>query len=76
MRLRKCITVVALLSILGFTLVAPCFADDPGNDGTPNPGDPIEDAPLCKTRDSLDPTAGQFSAVWMILMAMAFQLAL
>jgi len=50
----------------------PCFADDGGTD----PGDPAEEAPLCKVNDSLDPTAGTFGDVWMILMAMAFQLAL
>jgi hypothetical protein len=73
MRLRLSLTLVVLLSFVCMTLVAPCFADNTGDNG--NPGDPAEETPLCKTK-SLDPTAGTFGEVWMILMAMAFQLAL
>jgi hypothetical protein len=72
MSLRLSLTLVVLLSIVCLTVVMPCFADDGGTD----PGDPAEEAPLCKVNDSLDPTAGTFGDVWMILMAMAFQLAL
>ena len=70
MRLRMSLILVLILSFVCLTLVAPCFADN----GDPDPGDPVEEVPLCT--QSLDPTAGQFSEVWMILMAMAFQLAL
>ena len=72
MFLRLGITLVVLLSFVFLTLAAPCFADDGGT----NQGDPNEELPLCKTNDTLDPTAGTFGEVWMILMAMAFQLAL
>lgn len=71
MHLRMGLVLVLLLSFVCLTLVAPCFADTPAGD----PGDPVENVPLCTT-NPLDPTAGQFSEVWMILMAMAFQLAL
>ena len=76
MHLRLCLTLVVLLSLVCLTLVAPCFADDTDTEPNPNPGDPAEEAPLCTANDSLDPTAGTFGEVWMILMAMAFQLAL
>jgi len=76
MRLRMILTLVVLLSFVCLTLVAPCFADDTGTEANPNPGDPAEELPLCTAKDSLDPTAGTFGEVWMILMAMAFQLAL
>ena len=65
-----------LLSFVCLTLVAPCFADNTGDDADPNPGDPSDELPLCMANDSLDPTAGTFGEVWIILMAMAFQLAL
>ncbi len=75
MRLRMGLILVLILSLVCITLVAPCFADNTGDDGGPeDPGDPAEEVPLCT--QSLDPTAGQFSEVWMIVMAMAFQLAL
>jgi hypothetical protein len=75
MRLRMGLILVLILSFVCLMLVAPCFADTTDDDGGPaNPGDPAEDAPMCT--QSLDPTAGQFSEVWMIVMAMAFQLAL
>jgi hypothetical protein len=76
MHLRLSLTLVVLLSFVCLTLVAPCLADDTGTDGDPKPGDPSEELPLCTAKDSLDPTAGTFGEVWMILMAMAFQLAL
>ena len=72
MHLRLSLTLVVLLSFICLTLVVPCFADN----GRTDPGDPADEAPLCKAKDSLDPTAGTFGEVWMILMAMAFQLAL
>ena len=74
MHLRMGLILVLLLSFVCLTLVAPCFADTTDDNGDPDPGDPVEEVPLCT--QSLDPTAGQFSEVWMILMAMAFQLAL
>ncbi len=75
MSLRMGLILVLLLSFVCLMLVAPCFADTTGDDGGPeNPGDPTDEVPLCT--QSLDPTAGQFSEVWMIVMAMAFQLAL
>ena len=74
MYLRLSLTLVVLLSFVCITLVAPCFADDTGTNT--NPGDPYEELPLCTANNSLDPTAGTFGGVWMILMAMAFQLAL
>jgi len=73
MQLRMGVILVSLFAFVCLTLVIPCFAD---TGGSTNPGDPVEEVPLCKTNDSLDPTAGTFSEVWMILMAMAFQLAL
>jgi hypothetical protein len=63
--------VIALLALICLSVVVPCFAD---GDGTlEEPGDPVEELPCSKT---LDPTAGILSDFWMILMAMAFQLAL
>jgi len=72
MHLRLSLTLVVLLSLVCLLIVAPCLADDTGT----NSGDPANEAPLCTANDSLDPTAGTFGDVWMILMAMAFQLAL
>lgn len=65
--------VVALLALFVLSIGAPCLAD---NDGAPDDdGDPIEDVPLSR-KNTLNPTAGILSDFWMILMAMAFQLAL
>lgn len=64
--------VVALLSILILSVTGQCLADGPGTAG----GDPADEAPACNGNDSLNPTAGQLGEFWMILMAMAFQLAL
>jgi hypothetical protein len=72
MSLRLSLTLVVLLSVVCLMLATSCLADNGGTDS----GDPAEEAPLCTANDSLDPTAGMFGEVWMILMAMAFQLAL
>ena len=74
MSLRLSLTLVVLLSVVCLTLITPCFADGTGTNA--DPGDPVEELPLCTAGDTLDPTAGTFGEVWMILMAMAFQLAL
>jgi hypothetical protein len=61
--------VIALFGILILTMVAPCFA----NGEEDEPGEPWDVPPGC---DSLDPTPRTLSDFWMIVMAMAFQLAL
>ncbi len=63
--------VLALFLITWMGVVAPCCAD--GDDPPSNPGDPVDIPPGCK---SLEPTAGILGDFGMILMAMAFQLAL
>jgi hypothetical protein len=60
---------VTLFFITYLGMALPCFADGEGTD----PGDPYDEVPLSKT---LDPTPRTLSSFWMILMAMAFQLAL
>ena len=60
---------IALFGIVLLSMMAPCFAD--GEDE--NPGDPYDLPPGC---NSLDPTPRTLSDFWMIVMAMAFQLAL
>lgn len=62
---------VVLLAVVILSIAAPCLADGEGTaDGD---GDPADEVPMSKT---LNPTAGMLSDFWMILMAMAFQLAL
>ena len=63
--------VIALVVLICLSTAVPCFAD--GDDMMGDPGDPVEELPCSQT---LDPTAGILSNFWMILMAMAFQLAL
>jgi hypothetical protein len=64
-------SVLIVFAIIWLGMAAPVCAD---GDGTPtDPGDPFEVPPGC---DTLDPTPGILSDFWMILMAMAFQLAL
>jgi hypothetical protein len=60
---------IALFGIVIVTMISPCFAD--GDDT--EPGDPYE---LPPGSNSLDPTPRTLSDFWMIVMAMAFQLAL
>lgn len=77
--------VLALFVITWTCVVVPCCAD--GGDPVPNPGDPADIPPTCQSVDSsagtfestvqtLEPTSGILGDFWMILMAMAFQLAL
>jgi hypothetical protein len=63
--------VVALLVLAVLGMIAPLGvnADDEQMDS----GDPVQELPGCKT---LDPTPVSLGEFWMILMAMAFQLAL
>ena len=61
--------VIALFGILIFAFMAPCFANGEDED----PGDPYDIPPGC---ESLGPTPRTLSDFWMIVMAMAFQLAL
>ena len=63
--------VIALVALFCFSTAMPCFADGDGPEL--DPGDPVEELPCSQT---LDPTAGILSDFGMILMAMAFQLAL
>jgi hypothetical protein len=63
-----------LVALVGLTLLAgtlPCFGDGEGTQT--DPGDPWSEPPNC---DPLDPTPRILGDFWMILMAMAFQLAL
>jgi hypothetical protein len=62
--------VLALFVITWAGVLAPCWGDD---DPAVEPGDPASIPPGCRT---LEPTAGTLGDFWMILMAMAFQLAL
>ena len=62
---------VALLTIVMLSIAAPCLANGEGT--ADDDGDPVDEVPMCKT---LNPTAGILGDFWMILMAMAFQLAL
>jgi hypothetical protein len=68
---RLVLTVLALLVVLLIGFGAPCSAD--GDDPPVDNGDPVSVPPACQ---SLEPTSGILSVFWMILMAMAFQLAL
>jgi hypothetical protein len=62
----------------------PCLADGGGSQS--DPGDPADYPPTCQndssadsfeaSEETLEPTSGILSSFWMILMAMAFQLAL
>jgi len=66
--------VLALFVIAGTGVLACCWAD--GDDPATDPGDPSIVPPGCTSNDSLEPTSGTLGDFWMILMAMAFQLAL
>jgi hypothetical protein len=66
--------VLALFVISWIGVVAPCWGDD--DDPAVGPGDPGYIPPGCHSNDSLEPTSGTLGDFWMILMAMAFQLAL
>ena len=70
---KRCViwAVLALFVITWTGVVAPCWGDD--GDPATDPGDPVNVPPGCR---SLEPTAGTLGDFWMILMAMAFQLAL
>jgi TRAP-type C4-dicarboxylate transport system permease small subunit len=63
--------VVMLLVLAVFGLIAPLGVN--ADDGQMDSGDPVHELPGSKT---LEPTPGSLGEVWMILMAMAFQLAL
>jgi hypothetical protein len=86
-RRRNCLTwaVLALFLIAWTGAVVPCLAD--GGDPSTNPGDPDEFPSTSRdpgssagafeaSEQTLEPTSGMLSSFWMILMAMAFQLAL
>ena len=66
--------VLALLAIVWMGVAVPCWAD--GDNPATDPGDPGGIPPGCTQNDSLEPTSGTLGNFWMILMAMAFQLAL
>jgi hypothetical protein len=77
--------VLALFAISGTSVVMPSCAH--GDETLAEPGDPADIPPTCRTAEStaqsfelaaetLEPTPGILSSFWMILMAMAFQLAL
>ena len=73
-RINKVLLIWAVLALFVITwtgMVAPCCAD--GGETPVDPGDPVDLPPGCK---SLEPIAGILGDFWMILMAMAFQLAL
>ena len=61
--------IIALFGIILLGMLTPCLADGEND----NPGDPEIVLPGSKT---LEPTPSILSDFWMILMAMAFQLAL
>ena len=65
------LTVLALFVVVWIGFGAPCSAG--GEDPPVDNGDPVSVPPACQ---SLEPTSGILSSFWMILMAMAFQLAL
>lgn len=72
--MRSRFSVWIVITLIGIALLSgtlPCFADGSGNQT--NPGDPWEEPP---NSDPLDPTPRILGDFWMILMAMAFQLAL
>jgi hypothetical protein len=66
--------VLALFVIAWTGAVTPCWSDGEGS--TTDPGDPSEIPPGCTLNGSLEPTSGTLGDFGMILMAMAFQLAL
>jgi hypothetical protein len=77
--------VLALFAITWSGVVVACWADDGGP--ASNPGDPENYPSTCRidgssvgtfecSEQTLEPTPGILSDFWMILMAMAFQLAL
>jgi hypothetical protein len=71
--MRSRVLVWLVITLVGIALLSgalPCFAD---GSGQTEPGDPWEEPP---NSDSLDPTPRILGDFWMILMAMAFQLAL
>ena len=64
-------TVLILFAVVWLGIATPiCLGDD---DTITDPGDPYDIPPGC---DTLEPTTGILGDFWMILMAMAFQLAL
>jgi hypothetical protein len=65
------IIAVTLLSIALLGILVPCCVN--ADETQTEPGDPYSSPPGSK---SLDPTPGTLGDFWMILMAMAFQLAL
>jgi hypothetical protein len=72
MRSRTVSRVLATLLVLAvLTVIAPLGVY--GDEEVIDSGDPSHELPGSKT---LEPTAGSLGDVWMILMAMAFQLAL
>lgn len=85
--LKKKAVIWAILALFAITwsgAVVTCWADD---DPTNNPGDPESYPPTSRVGGSttqafqyaegtLEPTPSILSGFWMILMAMAFQLAL
>jgi hypothetical protein len=77
--------ILALFVIFSTGVAGSCWAD--GGDPPKDPGDPGSYPPACQDgvasdemfqcpEQTLEPTSGTVSDVWMILMAMAFQLAL
>jgi hypothetical protein len=85
---KQCLkwALVALFVIVWTGIIAACCAAD--GQPTAPPGDPADIPPTCQVgngtsaaaymgaEETLEPTSGILGSFWMILMAMAFQLAL